>query len=79
METDNCRFCVHEFSSPLQNILVHFYVIKLKDSYFLWIGSSPAKFSNLSVALSTKYVSLGHYPTLARRVLYLSSSVHHIY
>jgi len=58
MEPDNCRLSVHEFSCPLDKILVHFYVIKLKDSNFVWIGSSPAKFSNLSLALSTKYVSL---------------------
>jgi len=57
MEPNNCRISVHEFSSPLQNILVHYYVIQLKDSYFLWIGSSPAKFSNLSLAISTRYVS----------------------
>jgi len=57
MESNNCRLNVHEFSSPLRNISAHYYVIQLKDSYFLWIGSSPAKFSNLSLALLTKYVS----------------------
>ena len=64
MEPNNCRFNVHEFSSPLQNILAHYYVIQMKDSYFLWIGSSSAKFNNLSLALLTKYVSFKFYVRL---------------
>ena len=52
-----CRLGVHEFSLPVKNMTVHYYVIRLKDSYFLWIGNSPAKFSDLSMAMSTNYVS----------------------
>lgn len=58
MEPNSCRLNVHEFCSPLQNVVAHYYVIQLKDSYFLWIGSAPSKFSNLSLALLTKYNSV---------------------
>jgi hypothetical protein len=50
-----CRFNVHDFSEVLQNKVVNFHVIKMKDSCFIWIGNSPATLANLAVAMKTKY------------------------
>ncbi len=57
-EPSESRFQVHNFSDTILNILVHFHVIKMKDSFFVWIGSgNNARFDNLAVAVKTKFVS----------------------
>ena len=38
-------------------MLVHFHIIRMKDSFLVWIGSNPGNFSTLAVAMTTKYVS----------------------
>ncbi|XP_067906065.1 proteasome assembly chaperone 4 [Heterodontus francisci] len=45
---------VHNFSEKLSEQTVHFHVLRMKDSFFLWVGSAPT-FSNLAVAMCTKF------------------------
>lgn len=52
--TPLCRFKTHEFSERLMNISVTFFVLKLKDSFFLWIGSRPT-LGELSIAMMTPF------------------------
>jgi len=56
-----CRLKVTQFSACLSDTTVHYCVLKLQDSFFLWIGSSAnLGFSNLSMALQTRYPTLGN-------------------
>lgn len=48
---------VHTFHERIMENECFFQVIKLEDSFHLWIGNSPAKFGTLSVAMQTKCVS----------------------
>ena len=54
---------VHNFSERLLDTVVHFHIMKMKDSLLIWIGKK-AELNSLSVAMCTKYVSvhtpLGH-------------------
>ncbi|XP_060706101.1 proteasome assembly chaperone 4 isoform X1 [Hemiscyllium ocellatum] len=45
---------VHNFSEKLSEQMVHFHVLRMKDSFFLWVGSTPT-LSNLAVAMCTKF------------------------
>ena len=47
---------LHKFAEQLIDQTVHFQVLKMTDSLFLWIGSS-AEMGSLAVAMRTKYVS----------------------
>ena len=47
---------IHNFSDTLLSTVVHFHVIKLQDSFFLWIGHQR-NFDNLAMAMKTKFVS----------------------
>ncbi|XP_033263882.1 proteasome assembly chaperone 4 isoform X5 [Orcinus orca] len=47
---------LHNFSARLWEQLVHFHVMRLTDSLFLWVGATP-HLRNLSVAMCTRYVS----------------------
>lgn len=55
-ETVECKFKVHEFSDTFLDQTVHFQILRMKDSLYIWIGSSP-ELSSLAVAMCTKYVS----------------------
>lgn len=44
---------VKTFSSRLSNQNVHFYVLKLKESYLLWIGTD-ASFRTLAIAMNSR-------------------------
>lgn len=46
----------HDFEDVINDRRVYFHVIKMKDSFFLWIGVE-AKMNNLALAMSTKFVS----------------------
>ncbi|XP_078395670.1 proteasome assembly chaperone 4 [Cetorhinus maximus] len=48
---------VHNFSEKLSEQTVHFHVLRMKDSFFLWVGSAP-NLSNLAVAMCTKFDSM---------------------
>lgn len=48
---------IHTFHSEIVNQMVYFQVIKLCDSFHLWVGTSPV-FGDMSVAMNTKYSSL---------------------
>lgn len=49
------RFSTHEFSRKFGDNSVHFIVLKMKDSFFLWVGSRKADLVNLSIAMATGY------------------------
>lgn len=49
---------LHNFSARLWEQLVHFHVMRLTDSLFLWVGATP-HLRNLAVALCSRYVSTG--------------------
>lgn len=46
----------HVFSDKIMDTVVNFQVLKLKDSFYVWIGSSN-KLRNVTVAMPTKFVS----------------------
>lgn len=47
---------LHNFSARLWEQLVHFHVMRLTDSLFLWVGATP-QLRNLAVAMCNRYVS----------------------
>lgn len=47
----------HVFSDKIMDTVVNFQVLKLKDSFYVWIGSSN-KLGNVTVAMPTKFVSV---------------------
>ena len=48
---------VHNFSDKVLDSTVHFQVLKLEDSFLLWVGSTP-NMENLAMAMATKFVSV---------------------
>ncbi|KAM4816366.1 proteasome assembly chaperone 4 isoform X2 [Urocitellus parryii] len=46
--------CLHNFSARLWEQLVHFHVMRLTDSLFLWVGATP-HLRNLAVAMCSRY------------------------
>lgn len=48
---------VHTFQTEVMNQTVFFQVIKLCDSFHLWVGTS-SNFGDMSVAMNTKFSSL---------------------
>lgn len=54
--TAECKFKVHTFSDTLLDQKVHFQILKMTDSLYVWIGTSP-EMNALAVAMCTKYVS----------------------
>lgn len=57
-ETAECKFKLHTFSDTFLDQTVHFQILKMTDSFFMWIGSSPAEMSSLAIAMCTKYDSV---------------------
>ena len=47
---------VQQYSETLLGRSVHFYILSMKQSHFVWIGDAP-KFSELAVAMKSRYVS----------------------
>uniref|UniRef100_A0A8C5W5L2 Proteasome assembly chaperone 4 n=1 Tax=Microcebus murinus TaxID=30608 RepID=A0A8C5W5L2_MICMU len=47
---------LHNFSARLWEQLVHFHVMRLTDSLFLWVGATP-HLRNLVVAMCSRYDS----------------------
>ncbi|KAH9383511.1 proteasome assembly chaperone 4-like [Haemaphysalis longicornis] len=48
-------FGTYQFSRHFNGAAVHFLVLRMDSSFFLWIGSQSRTMSNLSVAMSTAY------------------------
>ncbi|XP_051025861.1 proteasome assembly chaperone 4 isoform X1 [Acomys russatus] len=48
---------LHNFSAMLWEQLVHFHVMRLTDSLFLWVGATP-HLRNLAVAMCSRYDSI---------------------
>ena len=51
------KLTVHNFVENIFDQNVHFHVLKLEGSFYLWIGLKPAKMENLALAMSTRLVS----------------------
>ncbi|PNJ70977.1 LOW QUALITY PROTEIN: PSMG4 isoform 11, partial [Pongo abelii] len=51
---------LHNFSARLWEQLVHFHVMRLTDSLFLWVGATP-HLRNLAVAMCSRYVPCPHH------------------
>ncbi|XP_013409231.1 proteasome assembly chaperone 4 [Lingula anatina] len=49
---------VYNFSGRLKETDVNFHVLKLHDSFMLWIGTEPAKMDDLSMAMPTRFDSM---------------------
>ena len=54
-----CKFTLHTFSDTFLDQKVHFQILKMTDSLYVWIGTSP-EMDALAVAMCTKYVSGNH-------------------
>jgi len=48
---------IHSFSDSFQNYRLHFQVVSLKGSFFLWVGTD-AVLGNLSCSLNSRFDSL---------------------
>ena len=55
MESEEVR--VTTFSEVLGGQEVHFYILRMKQSFLLWAGTDGS-FATLSVAMNTRFVSL---------------------
>lgn len=55
---------VHNFSSICLDKLVHFHILELSGSFFLWIGDSSLGFEDLQVACPNAYEALPPVTTL---------------
>ncbi|XP_064486174.1 proteasome assembly chaperone 4-like [Ornithodoros turicata] len=49
------NFSMHQFSRRFGDIVIHFAILKMKDNFFLWIGTGRATIGNLSVAMATGF------------------------
>jgi len=47
---------VQQYSETLLGRPVHFYILNMKQSHFVWVGDAP-KFSELAVAMKSRHVS----------------------
>ena len=55
---ESTKICVHKFSEKLLDHVVHFQIISLENSFFIWIGKEPV-LQNLSVAvIGNKTISI---------------------
>ena len=52
----DCKFTLHTFSDRFADQTVHFQVVKMTNSLYLWIGTS-SEMNALAVAMCTKWVS----------------------
>lgn len=50
------QISVSDFTRHILDKIVHFKIIKLDESLFVWIGTNPV-LSNMAVAMPAKYVS----------------------
>ncbi|XP_078055147.1 proteasome assembly chaperone 4 [Mustelus asterias] len=48
---------IHNFSEKLGEQTVHFHLLRMQGSFFLWVGSTPT-LSNLAVAMCSKFDSM---------------------
>ena len=49
------RIGIHNFSDTFLNSIVHFHVMRMEESFFLWIGHKE-NIDNLAMAMKTKFV-----------------------
>jgi len=55
IETVPPQIRIEQWKEDFMEVPVFFQVYHLKDSYFIWVGSSPAKLNNLSLATQTSF------------------------
>ena len=49
---------VHSFTDSIFDQTVCYQVLKMESSFWVWIGSEPAKLENLAVAMATRLVCI---------------------
>ncbi|KAJ8042076.1 Proteasome assembly chaperone 4 [Holothuria leucospilota] len=49
----DCQLQVNNFTETLLDHKVFFQVLKMKDSFFIWVGSESPKLAGLAVAMTT--------------------------
>ena len=52
---------IHTFSETCGDLPVFFQYIQMSECVWIWIGTFPASFSSLSVAIPTKFVRLKYF------------------
>ncbi|XP_060079042.1 proteasome assembly chaperone 4-like [Ylistrum balloti] len=58
MEDPMPSISVHTFHEKIMDSECFFQVVKLEDSFHLWLGNSPATFGSFTVAMQTKFDKL---------------------
>ena len=58
MATDSEDLAVKTFTEKILGLNVHFYVLRMRQSFVLWIGTER-RLDSLSVAMPTRFVSAG--------------------
>ncbi|XP_033750644.1 proteasome assembly chaperone 4-like [Pecten maximus] len=58
MDEPTPSISVHTFHDQIMDSECFFQVIKLEDSFHLWIGNTPATFGSFTVAMQTKFDKL---------------------
>lgn len=56
VDSETERVAVNTFKEKILGFDVHFYVLRMQQSFFLWIGTEP-HLETLSVAMPTRFVS----------------------
>ena len=54
---DHDGVSVKTWKEKILGVDVHFYVLRLQQSFLLWVGSKPPQLDALSVAMTTRFVS----------------------
>ena len=47
----------HKFSRQCMDMVVHFMLLPLKQSLFVWVGTQQADLGNMSLALQDRYAA----------------------
>ena len=55
LQSAESRIRIHNFSDTFLNTVIRFHVMKMEESFFLWIGHKES-LDNLAMAMKTKFV-----------------------
>ena len=55
LQPTESRIGIHNFSDTFLNTTVHFHVMRMEESFFLWIAHKE-NIDNLAMAMKTKFV-----------------------
>ena len=70
-----CRLKMHSFSDKLAETQIHFQVLRMEQSFFVWIGISPPRFQNFAVAVQNRFVSLNYVLEQTKCVLIINNNI----